>query len=76
MVRFDFWQVFKEERPGVLTPVRLVKIAGAVLGPGVMFTNGVSFGGVNIFDYYGYPVEADEVDGVLIIRAFYVSTVQ
>jgi len=69
-MRLGFFDVFEEVNGG-LKPRMLVKLKSVVIGTGVVFTKGVSFGGVNIFDYYGSDIEAEYENGILVIRGFY-----
>jgi len=48
MKRFKFYDLFHELPNGSLTPKREIIINGISFGPGVLFTRGVSFGGVSI----------------------------
>lgn len=70
-MRLQFSYLFRQNENGTLTPIRPVNINGIVFGPGVAFGQGVVFGGVNLFDYVQNDVEADEINGVWIIRGFY-----
>lgn len=63
--------MFLRNTNGTLTPVRPININGITFGPGVSFGPGVLFGGVNIFDFLDAAIEADQVDGVWVIRGFY-----
>lgn len=69
--RWKFHEVFRETINGSLTPERLIRIGGATFGPGVTFSRGVSFGGVDIFQFYGHDIEAEEHGDVLVITGFY-----
>ena len=70
-MKYNFNQIFLENPNGTLTPRLTVQIGGAIFGPQVNFGPGVSFGGVNIFDFKGFPIEAEEENGILIIKGFY-----
>jgi len=71
VMRIKFSQVFAKKPDGSITPIRPIRIGGVSLGPGVSFSKGVSFAGVDISQYEDSDIEADEEDGVLIIRGFY-----
>ena len=71
MARINFSEVFQENLDGTITPKRSVQIGSAIIGPQLTFGNGVSFGGVNIFDFKDLPIEADEVGDILVIKGFY-----
>lgn len=70
-MKYRFDEMFEENVNGALTPKRTVRIGPAVFGTSVTFRPGVSFGGVNIFDFKGFDIEADEENGVLVIKGFY-----
>ncbi len=70
-MRLKFSEVFRKKPDGSITPVRAIRIGGVSLGPGVSFSKGVSFAGIDISQYEGFDIEADDEDDVLIIRGFY-----
>jgi len=70
-MKYDFDAIFRRNPDGTITPRRTIQIGSATLGSSVTFGSGVSFSGVNIFNYVGAAVEADEENGILIIRGFY-----
>jgi hypothetical protein len=70
-MRFRFSEVFQENPDNTITPKRNIRIRGAIFGPQVTFGPGVSFGGINIFDFRGLGIEADEEGDILNIRGFY-----
>jgi len=70
-MRLKFSEVFSKKPDGSITPLRPIKIGGVSLGPGVSFSKGVSFSGVDISKYDGSDIEADEADGILVIKGFY-----
>lgn len=71
MARYEFNQIFKENPNGTLTPTKTIDIRGAVFGSSVTFGPGVAFGGIDIFKLKDHAIEADEENGILIIRGFY-----
>lgn len=71
MAKIIFSDVFQENADGTITPKRNVQIGAATIGSQITFGKGVSFGGINIFDFKDLPVEADDVGGVLVIKGFY-----
>jgi len=68
---FRFSEIFQENPDNTITPKRNIRIRGAVFGPQVTFGPGVSFGGINIFDFKGFNIEANEEGNVLNITGFY-----
>lgn len=72
MTRYNFWDLFREDSATRrLTPLRRLRIRNILIGPGVSFSHGVSMGGINIFEFYGCDIEADDINGVIVIRGFY-----
>ena len=69
-MRYRFNEVFEEEN-GSLTPIRQIRVGGVSFGPGVSFVSGAAFGGVNFHQYIGHDMEADDEDGVLVIKGIY-----
>lgn len=65
-VRFD--EVFHSKPDGSFTPRVPVKIGGVTMGPGVSFTPGVSFSGVDIAKYAGHDLDVEKLpDGTIEI---------
>ena len=71
MKRFKFSEVFQENSDGSLTPRKQIFVNGISFGPGVNFTKGVSFGGVDFHLFKGKDVAVNEVNGSLIIIGFF-----
>ena len=71
MIRFKFYDLFQELPNGSLTPKREIIINGISFGPGVSFTRGVSFSGVDILQYKGFEIAGEENNGAIIIKGFY-----
>jgi hypothetical protein len=63
--------MFQENADGSLEPTVQVNINGVVFGPGVRFTPGVAFGGVDMHKFKGLDLEADLIDNIWILRGFY-----
>ena len=55
-MRVSFDQVFQTNPNGSITPRCGVRIGGVTMGPGVTFTRGVSFSGVDIANYEGHDL--------------------
>lgn len=71
VMRLNFNQVFRQNSDGSLASVRSVSIGGVVLGPNVTFSRGVKFGNIDLTDYIGWDLEADEENGVLVLKTLY-----
>ena len=69
--RYKFWEIFHENPGGTLTPIKTIRVGPATFGSSVTFGPGVSFGGVNFFDFKGNDIQAEEDNDVLIIKGFY-----
>ena len=70
-MKLKFSEVFGKKSDGSITPIRTIRIGGVSLGPGIFFSKGVSFAGVDISMYEGFDIEVDEEEGVLIVKGFY-----
>lgn len=69
--RYGFYEIFRQNPDGSLTPKRPIFINGISFGPGVSFTRGVLFGGVNIFNFLGKDIAGLEDSGMLKIQGYY-----
>ena len=69
--RINFYKIFKINPDGSMEPLKTVRIGGVQMSQGVKFGRGVSFGGVNLFDYVGRDFQIEEENGVLIILGIY-----
>lgn len=70
-MRYRFFDVFQETPSGGLTPRRRIRIGGVEFGPGVIFTKGVKFSGVDIFNFYGQDIDAEEENNVIVIKGYF-----
>lgn len=71
-MRVSFDQVFQTNPNGSITPRCGVRIGGVTMGPGVTFTRGVSFSGVDIANYEGHDLEVEkQEDGTVVINSVY-----
>jgi len=71
MLKLDFTEIFEDKPNGTITPRMVINVNGVTFGPGVALGSGVSFGGVNFFEYKHLKIAAEEKNGILIIRGFY-----
>lgn len=69
--RYKFFEIFRENQDGTLTPTRTIRVGPATFGSSVTFGPGVSFGGINFFDFKGNDIQAEDENGVLVIKGFY-----
>ena len=70
-MEYKFNEIFQENPNGTLTPIRTIRLGSATLGSSVTFGTGVSFDGINVFDFKNFAIEADEENGVLVIKGYY-----
>jgi len=68
---FRFYDVFRMNSDGSLSPLRIINVNGIVIGPGVAFGPGVNVGGVDFFRYQDFDIAAEVENGILIIKGFY-----
>ncbi len=73
--RVNFWELFTYYADGSVEPKARVRIGGVEFGPGVRFSKGVSFSGVDLFKFIGKDLQVEEEGSgdkkVTIIRGFY-----
>jgi len=71
-MRVDFSELFTVQN-GMISPKTNVQIGGAIIGPGGSFSasGGASVGGVDLSQYIGKVLEADNQNGVWVIQGFY-----
>ena len=70
-MRYKFTEVFQKNPNSSISPKIPVQIGGVTMSPGVAFTSGVSFSGVDIAQYQDKDIDGDIVNGILIIKGFY-----
>ncbi|MEQ8925978.1 MAG: hypothetical protein RLO81_09220 [Fulvivirga sp.] len=68
--RYKFSDVFNVEN-GRITPRIPVQIGGITMGPGVSFSSGVSFSGVDLSKHVNHDIAGYAENGVFIIKGFY-----
>ena len=71
MARVTFNSVFDKTPAGQLTPRQRMRVGGVTLGPGVLFTRGVSFGGIDFSQYEGRDLEVFTDGDVIVITGIY-----
>ena len=70
-MRVSFDQVFQTNIDGSVSPKMPVFVGGVTMTPGVSFTTGVSFGGLDIASLRGKDLEVDQSNGVTTIKGHY-----
>lgn len=69
--RLNFFQIFRINPDGTIEPIRVVRIGGVQVGPGVRFGRNIYFGGIDLSQYIGRDFQVEERDGILIIIGIY-----
>lgn len=69
--KFNFYQIFRINPDGSIEPIRVVRIGGVQMGPGVRFGRGVLFGNIDLTQYIGRDFQVEEINGILIITGIY-----
>lgn len=70
-MRVPFDSVFQSNPDGSISPRVSVSINGITMTPGVFFTGGVSFGGVDIASLRGKDLEVDANNGITMLRGYF-----
>lgn len=70
-MRIAYSQVFETLPTGAVTPKVLIQIGGVQLGPGVSFTSGVQFGGLDLAKIQGKDLEVTVTGSTYVITGYY-----
>lgn len=65
--RINFNAIFRTHNDGSIEPIHPVRIGGVQMGPGVRFGRGVSFGGIDLFNFIGRDFAVEEQNGVYVL---------
>lgn len=71
MPRISFDTIFQVYSGKTVEPRQPVRIGGVTLSPGVKFTAGTVFGGIDIARYIGHELEVTYDDGTAVITGIY-----
>lgn len=71
MARKKFWEIFRENPNGSLTPVHTIDVNGVVFTPQVSIGPGLNFGGLDFHYYKNLDIAIDEKEGKWIVQGFY-----
>lgn len=71
MAKLNFDVVFVQHEDGSLEPRQRIKVSGIVFGPGVKFSKGVSFGGIDFANFIGHDLEVETEGDILVIKGIY-----
>lgn len=70
-MRVRFSDIFEINPNGTMTPKTQVHLRGVTMHPGVAFSTGVSFGGVDLGAFAGKDLEVEQEGGVTYIKGHY-----
>jgi hypothetical protein len=70
-MRVPFNLVFTEDNDGQLEPKQRIRVSGIEFGPGVKFSKGVSFGGIDFVHFKGSDLEVETHGDLLVIKGIY-----
>lgn len=68
--RVSFWTVFKHE-DGMLVTRQNTKVGAVAFGPNVGIGRGVSFGGIDLFQYLGRDLQIERSGDVITVRGIF-----
>jgi hypothetical protein len=73
MARVTFDSIFIQHPDGSLEPRQRIRVGGVTFGPGVRFTRGVAFAGIDFTQFIGHDleVETDTQNDILVITGIY-----
>ena len=71
MARVNFDSIFMQHPDGSLEPRQRIRVGGIEFGPGVRFTRGASFGGIDFTLFIGRDFEIDTNNNAAIIKGIY-----
>lgn len=71
MARLTFYQIFRLLDPNTLEVLRRLKVGNTEYGIGDTIPKGKIVAGINFFDYIGSEIEADELQGMWVVKRIY-----
>jgi hypothetical protein len=71
MARMNFDVLFNTHTNGQIEPRQRIRIGGVTFGPGVQFSNGVFFSGVDLTQFRGRDFEVETDGDTLVIKSVY-----
>jgi len=71
MARVNFNSIFTQHPDGSLEPQQRIRVGGVEFSPGVRFTRGVAFSGVDFTQFIGRDFEVETDGDVIIIKGIY-----
>lgn len=70
-MRVSFNTVFIQHPDGTLEPRQRIRVGGVEFGPGIRFSRGVAFGGIDFGQFVDRDLEVETENEVLVIRGIY-----
>lgn len=70
-MKINFWQIFRLNPDGSIEPLKQIRIGGVQFGPGVKFSKGVLFSGIDLTLYVGRDFDVEDQSGVLVLKGIY-----
>jgi len=71
MAKVNFDSIFIQHPDGTLEPRQRIRVGGVEFGPGVRFSKGASFAGIDFTLFVEHDLEVDEENSALVIKAIY-----
>lgn len=70
-MKIPFNNVFIQHPDGTLEPQQRIRVGGVEFGPGVKFSKGVAFGGIDFAQFIGHDLDVETDGEILIIKGIY-----
>lgn len=70
-MRVPFNTIFIQHPDDTLEPIQRIRVGGVEFGPGVRFSRGVAFGGVDFTQFIGHDLEIETENEILVIKGIY-----
>ena len=70
-MRVPFDTVFIQHPDGSLEPRQRIRVGGVTFGPGVKFSRGVAFGGIDFVQFIGHELEIETDGDIAVIKGIY-----
>lgn len=71
MAKVPFDSIFTINQDGSIEPKQTIRVGGVTMSPGVKFTRGVSFAGIDIAQFVDRDLEINTDEGVVVITGIY-----
>ena len=71
MARIKFDAIFLKHNDGSLEPKAKLRVGGVVITPGVKFTRGVAFSGIDFTQFIDHDLEVETDGDTFVIKGIY-----